>query len=82
MGYHKSIRLFEKQISIGDTLTVRSDLALHVAYGGQYAVNEMVQIAGAPVTVESIRVCSDNTISFTLLECGWTWTPEMFADFI
>lgn len=65
---------------VGDRVRIREDLVMGGNYGGSVAVNDMVDMGGSVVTIESVAQISDKGFVYCIVEDPdkYVWTDEMF----
>lgn len=64
--------------NVGDKVRVRSDLKFGQKYGSDVFVRGMEVMLGKEAHIASIRDISG--IKYTIHECSYNWTDEMFED--
>lgn len=65
---------------VGDKVRIREDLVEEVNYGGAITVDDMVNMSGDVVTIESVDKISDKGFIYHIVEDydKYDWTSEMF----
>lgn len=64
---------------VGDKVIVRSDLKVGQKYGNDVFVRRMEVMLGKEAHIASVRYTIGG-IKYTISECCYNWTDEMFED--